>query len=182
MSSMSEGIVSGIKIGGVICLIGGGLATLARMKNKVVFKGRVMRDKDANIPYRGEEVGPLTVVAYPTNKVIPTSIFNRPHGIALPAGSNMARSNNDGRWSITMPWRNSHYGVQTYLPIPYEHAEPGKVKVQTKQYQRETLPTFNFRDETDPLFALSPGNKLIQNIPITVSYESYANTVPNSND
>ena len=38
MSSMSEGIVSGIKIGGVICLIGGGLATLARMKNKVVFK------------------------------------------------------------------------------------------------------------------------------------------------
>lgn len=165
---MSEGIVTGIKVGGVILLIGGGLATIARMNNEVVFKGRVMRDKDANIPYRGEEVGPLTVVAYPTNKVIPTHIFNRSQGIELPAGSNMARSNNEGRWSITLPWRNSHYGVQTYLPIPYEQAEPGKVKVQTQQYFRETLPTFNYRNQTDPLFALSPGAKLITNIPIQI--------------
>ena len=87
-------------------IIGGGLLlssliAISRHTSKIELSGRAWQDKEAKIPFRN-----ATVVVHPTNKVQQTSEgfkTSRVQAIPIPAGSEMAETNNDGKWSLTLP-------------------------------------------------------------------------------
>ena len=140
-------------------IIGGGLLlssliAISRHTSKIEISGRAWQDKEANIPFRN-----ATVVVHPTNKVQQTSEgfkTSRVQAIPLPAGSQITETNNDGKWSLTLPWRNSHYGAKIYAPVPYQKAANGTVKMQTEVFNQLSFNTFDFRNESNPIKALTP--------------------------
>ena len=132
-----------------VVLIGSiGLISLfkhSESKATISAEGTIWANKEAKIPYRnGAHV--LLVPSSPRTKVTHRVVDKYQWENKHTTQGKAVLTNQDGKFSLSVPWRANHYGLQIYEPI---HTHEGN-----SHYHSTRLPTINYSKTSHrpPLF------------------------------